>query len=473
MRLVLAAFFVILFAGQSVDAQTQSFPYEAVVKTDQVEILSGVDFYATEKLKRGTRVMVHRHDPGGWYVIDPPSGSFSWIRADYVQVTGSRTGTLTESNVMVRVGSTLSDDRDVYQEKLYKGDRVEILGERTFQTEDGKIRLFKIVPPKGERRWISGKHVVSLNEFSRLGNNPNTFTAPPENKSRETFATQSQPSSKSKATQKKLTVTRKNEPFSAAVPQSPEFVQKLEKLEELDQHFRSMVKLDAGQWNLDQLESDYRKLQKESADTDVEYQVDQRLAAVKRYRIVKNEYDEFVKITTETTKKDRQLLAVLNQKTEKTTTPAVQPVQPAAPVLRAPRTNRISPVPTPIPFGSRTSVYRSRTVPAPFAGPSLRPVPHPASQLPRQVTQAHSKQKPLFDGAGIIQRASYRLPGAPRHVLIDSQGHVLAYLKGRWGVSLDRYLGHSVGINGPKMFRPDLRTNLIRVHAIRPVQLSK
>ena len=62
-------------------AQIKEFPYEATVVAEEAYIRSGAgeSYYPTQKLPRETTVIVHRHDPGGWYMIDPPQGSFSWI----------------------------------------------------------------------------------------------------------------------------------------------------------------------------------------------------------------------------------------------------------------------------------------------------------------------------------------------------------------------------------------------------------
>ena len=72
-----------------VQAQDRKFPYEAVVDLDSEYVRSGPgpNFYPTDKLPRGAKVMVHRHDPGGWCMIAPPVGSFSWILAKNVKKT--------------------------------------------------------------------------------------------------------------------------------------------------------------------------------------------------------------------------------------------------------------------------------------------------------------------------------------------------------------------------------------------------
>ena len=76
------------------------FPYQATVSSDNVLIRSGPGgrYYPTGRLASGDRVTVHRHDPGGWFMVSPPEGSFSWIAANGVEISGSN-GTITAVSV--------------------------------------------------------------------------------------------------------------------------------------------------------------------------------------------------------------------------------------------------------------------------------------------------------------------------------------------------------------------------------------
>jgi len=47
-------------------------------------------YYATLKLSPGDKVHVLRKDPGGWYMIDPPPGSYSWVNAVNVDPNGNQ-----------------------------------------------------------------------------------------------------------------------------------------------------------------------------------------------------------------------------------------------------------------------------------------------------------------------------------------------------------------------------------------------
>ena len=166
-------------------AQIRKFPYEGLVESDAAYVRSGPgkQFYPTGQLKRGTRVTVHRHDPGGWYMIAPPAGSFSWIRAEYVQKTAPNRGIILENNVVVRVGSAFGDEtREVEQVRLSKNDQVQILEETVLSTSAGQVPHYKITPPTGEYRWVSGKYITPVDQIVRKQQDQNPFAVPSQAK---------------------------------------------------------------------------------------------------------------------------------------------------------------------------------------------------------------------------------------------------------------------------------------------------
>ena len=111
---------------------TDTFPYKAYITADNVYVRSGPgeNYYPTDKLKAGTEVEVYRHDPGGWFAIRPPKGSFSWVSADPLQLDGGNLATVTADLFVARVGSRMSNIRDVIQVHLHKGEVVEVLEPR-------------------------------------------------------------------------------------------------------------------------------------------------------------------------------------------------------------------------------------------------------------------------------------------------------------------------------------------------------
>ena len=109
-----------------------ALPYNAYVTADDVYVRSGPgeNYYPTDKLKAGTEVEVYRHDPGGWFAIRPPKDSFSWVSSRHLQLDGNHLATVTDEHVAARVGSRMSDTRDVIQVRLHKGEAVEVLEPR-------------------------------------------------------------------------------------------------------------------------------------------------------------------------------------------------------------------------------------------------------------------------------------------------------------------------------------------------------
>lgn len=142
-------------------APAEELPYIAYIHTDEVYVRSGpgVNYYPTQQLRRGDEVEVYRHDPGGWLAIRPPEGSFSWVSAEFLQPDEDGLATVVGDRVIVRVGSQLSDVRDVIQVRLSQGEAVELLEpEPTDSRVDGQS-WYKISPPSGEFRWIHEKFV--------------------------------------------------------------------------------------------------------------------------------------------------------------------------------------------------------------------------------------------------------------------------------------------------------------------------
>jgi hypothetical protein len=142
-------------------AAEQAFPYTAYVTADDVFVRSGPgeNYYPTDKLKAGTPVEVYRHDPGGWYAIRPPKDSFSWVSSRHVQLQGNGLAVVSDDRVASRVGSRLSDVRDIIQVRLHKGETVEVFGGKGEHTGGESAAWYKIAPPSGEFRWVSGRFV--------------------------------------------------------------------------------------------------------------------------------------------------------------------------------------------------------------------------------------------------------------------------------------------------------------------------
>jgi len=130
----------------------QSFPYKAYITADEVYVRSGPgeSYYPTSKLHAGAEVEVYRHDPGGWYAIRPPKGSFSWIGARYLKQAQDGLATVIGERVAVRVGSELNDSRNVVQVRVTRGEVVELLDAKPTGTGRSGAVWCKVSPPSGE-----------------------------------------------------------------------------------------------------------------------------------------------------------------------------------------------------------------------------------------------------------------------------------------------------------------------------------
>src|SRR3989304_6005309 len=166
-RLFICMLCVITFVITSVYGE-QTFPYKAYVTADGVEVLSGPgpSYYPTDKVQMGDIVEVYKDEPGGYCAIKPPEGSFTWISDRFLKLEDGNLAVVTEDDVATRVGSRLSNARDVIQVRMHKGETVKILGSREIPGSNSQI-WYKIAPPSGEFRWISNKYLEGENLHDR------------------------------------------------------------------------------------------------------------------------------------------------------------------------------------------------------------------------------------------------------------------------------------------------------------------
>ncbi len=151
--------FLLAAAAAQLAAAEEQFPYTAYVNGDDVYLRSGPgqNYYPTSKLKLGEAVEVYRHDPGGWYAIRPPEGSFSWVATRYLKLGRDKIAVVNGDRVVARVGSSFSDIRDVIQVRLERGEEVEVLETKTLDAAQGGEKWAKVAPVAGEFRWVLGK----------------------------------------------------------------------------------------------------------------------------------------------------------------------------------------------------------------------------------------------------------------------------------------------------------------------------
>jgi uncharacterized protein YraI len=143
----------------AVSLAADQFPYTAYVNADDVYVRSGPgkNYYPTTKIQRGVAVEVYRHDPGGWFAIRPPEGSFSWVSAKYLQASEGDLALVNGDRVAARVGSDFSEIRDSIQIRLERGESVAVLEAKRFGDGPAAQTWYKIAPPAGEFRWVQGQ----------------------------------------------------------------------------------------------------------------------------------------------------------------------------------------------------------------------------------------------------------------------------------------------------------------------------
>lgn len=555
MRLFVAGLLLLGLAADANAADVREFPYEAVVEAGTVFVHSGPGrkYYATSRLSRGERVRVHRHDPGGWYMISPPPGSFSWIRADAVERAGQRRGVLIDNNVVVRVGSALEDSRDVFQSRLSTGARVEILGEQVIRTGRGPVRMLKIVPPQGEWRWVPGQAVTPVEQTVRHQHDRDPYRVPSHARRDDDDAgrihdraqrddddeyrrsipaphpdEQDGPSLKRRSRDYDGQPPRKDfieRPIIRSFdrdtrdatrfrgPTNEQIHRDRDRLRDLDDTFRAMIKHEPYEWDFRELRLEYLDLQETASYSALASQVDMRLASLDRYEDIRRNYSGFLRLTAKVNRRDARLAALQEEQlyahesgnfaepvshSEEHHPHEIVYSQPqgAAPAPSGPHQ-----VITPIPEGSSlTYVQPGPGIPGhpghghpvhghPVNGHPVQvqpgqpggfqpPIPATSVSTPGGTFTTHvpavtqSSGLPRLKGAGIIQRAIGNNPHAPRHVLLAPNGKILAYLQpSSPGMNLDQYVGQQMGIDGGRLRRPDLRTDVFVVQNLHPVQL--
>lgn len=433
MRSILLALTVVALAAPLEAAQKVKTPYEATIEADEVYVRSGAGsskYYPTAKLRRGEKVVVHRHDPGGWYMIAPPPGSFSWVPAKHVRKTGANRGVITANNVAVRVGSFESDIRDVYQRTLSEDDEVRIIGEKMLvpETGTGPAELwYRIEPPRNEWRWIPGQAVAPMQRGERVaGEDPfvspevdgvSRRSSPPVPRADEGSPSFEPPQGETPTREyaggdsnfgAPLENARENRPLvrkggkpdkSARANRTQDDL--FDELDRLDVRFRSILDGPPLDWDFDQIERDYISLRAESDSSNLQRMIDTRLDRIAGHRQTQAEERELARIQDETSRRDAELAEIQRQ----------------------------------------------------------------------QEALLISTRKPLYDGAGIIERAALNRRGAPRYALVNQNRKVLAYLIPAPGVELERWIGKSAGVTGPRVANSELRADLITVNSLTPVRL--
>lgn len=161
---------LILFLITSVATADESFPYKITAKARDVTVRSGPgsQFYATGHVAAGDDIEVYQRQGGGWLAIRPPEGSFNWIEANKLRMTGDPDlAKIVGNNVVAWVGSELGAVEDhKWQVKLDPGESVQLMARQSMSIFNGDEPrdFYQIAPPAGDFRWVHERDIEPLVE---------------------------------------------------------------------------------------------------------------------------------------------------------------------------------------------------------------------------------------------------------------------------------------------------------------------
>jgi len=417
---VAAVFASLLLASATLGGQ--NFPYRAYITADDTYVRSGPgqSYYPTDKLKAGQEVEVYRHDPGGWYAIRPPRGSFSWISGRYLEMKDKHLAVVTDEQVAARIGSRFSEIRDVIQVRLHRGEMVEVLEEKPVVGSRGPS-WYKISPPSGEFRWVFGKYVdanYSTSGVRQTSAPASTAAVIAPGASQGASAATEQvaatttgsvaPTGEPTASENAVNAAQ---PPEAAIPEQPAFAPVGERritaeefqkqLAEIDVELAMMVAEEPTVWKFDPMFLRAQSLLAQ-AETAVERGRARLLVSkISRFEDLKRRYDSVNTMRDQVDLANRQLAA-----------------------------------------GER---------PAGSAG------------------QASAG----FDGTGTLTRVVSSKVGAPRYALVDRNGAVRYYVSPAPGVDLRHYVGRQIGVSGARGYMPEQRAQHVMAKHVTPLESTQ
>jgi hypothetical protein len=147
----------------------QTFPAKMTIVLKEAEVRSGPSkqYYVTSKLPQNETVTVLREckDQPGWYEIEPPKGSFSWINGKFVRQVVERQGFVECTQpAPIYAGSvvnTAQPDREIM--KLSNGSGLNLVGPGH---PAGGETWFPIFPHPGEVRYLQVEAVKPATQIA-------------------------------------------------------------------------------------------------------------------------------------------------------------------------------------------------------------------------------------------------------------------------------------------------------------------
>jgi hypothetical protein len=156
-------------------AEAQVYPAKMTITMPEVDVRARPtsQYYVTSKLHMGDSVIVTGKckDALDWYMILPPSGSFSWLNAKYVRQLDAGLGVVNSPGAKLRPGNVVdAKPPNVETVELKEGSQVSILGQGV-QAQDGDTWL-RIQPWYLEEvRYIPAEAVQGRQQFAGNFNN--------------------------------------------------------------------------------------------------------------------------------------------------------------------------------------------------------------------------------------------------------------------------------------------------------------
>jgi hypothetical protein len=402
----------------------QTFPYKAYVTAEDVYVRSGPgqSYYPTDRLQSGQAVEVYRHDPGGWYAIRPVEGSFSWVDGRFLELKDDGLAVVTEDRLAARVGSRLSDVRDVIQVRLNRGELVEILGKRESQSGADGRTWYKIAPPSGEFRWISGRYVdpdypvggVRKNTVDPAAGTaatvPSGAAAPgpaqAASPASSPWTTASRPAGIAAAQGSAVEIPQEALPAASTTAEAG-YVGRSDqagtdlatpatrnlsgdeyqsRLQQIDLELSLMVIEEPDSWSLDELKRRAEGLLSQAQTALERGRARGLVNKTARFDDIKQRFDTVVAKREESEQINRQLAAIGRE---------------------------------PGPSGSQLGQFAR------------------------------------YDGVGRLTQVVPPRPGAPQYALVDQRGRVACYVTPSPGVNLRQYVGRRVGVSGTRGYMPE------------------